>query len=69
MRDGYEAGGSDAVQQVGLLQAAFGADAGLQHDGPELSQPHVGQLFRVVARYLGLHDFDLSLIVLCGVHQ
>lgn len=68
MRDGHEAGGSDAVQQVGLLQAAFGADAGLQHEGPQLSQPHVGQLFRVVARYLGLHDFDLS-FEFCGVHQ
>ena len=59
MCDVHEAGGHDALQEVGLLQAALDPDPGLEHEGPELPQAHVGEFLRVVRRRLGLDHLNL----------
>ena len=59
MCDVHEAGGHDALQEVGLLQAALDPDPGLEHEGPELPQAHVGEFLRIVRRRLGLDHLNL----------
>lgn len=59
MRDVHETRGHDALQEVGLLQAALDPDPGLKHKGPELPQAHIGEFLRVVRGGLGLDDLDL----------
>lgn len=60
MRDGNKAGGHDALQEIGLLQATLHPDARLKHERPQLPQPHVGEFLRVVSRGLGFNNLNLA---------